>query len=100
MVSAACGMEPSTATRYLRQLVARGWLERDELGPLVAPGGVEPTLVELYHQRRLSLVRLALLLVANDRRIMQGQNSPRLSRYVVALTMLLMFAAAIAMLVL
>jgi len=30
MVSAACGMEPSTATRYLRQLVARGWLERDE----------------------------------------------------------------------
>jgi DNA-binding IclR family transcriptional regulator len=30
MVSAACGMEPSTATRYLRQLVAHGWLERDE----------------------------------------------------------------------
>lgn len=29
-VAAACGMEPSTATRYLRQLVARGWLERDE----------------------------------------------------------------------
>jgi DNA-binding IclR family transcriptional regulator len=30
MVSAACGMEPSTATRYLRQLVAHGWLERDK----------------------------------------------------------------------
>jgi NRAMP (natural resistance-associated macrophage protein)-like metal ion transporter len=43
---------------------------------------------------------LALLLVANDRRIMQGQKSSRLSRYVVVLTMLLMFAAAIAMLVL
>lgn len=28
-VSAACGMEPSTATRYLRQLVEHGWLERD-----------------------------------------------------------------------
>lgn len=29
-VSVACGMEPSTATRYLRQLVAHGWLERDD----------------------------------------------------------------------
>lgn len=29
-VSAACGMEPSTATRYLRQLVEHGWLERDD----------------------------------------------------------------------
>lgn len=29
-VAAACGMEPSTATRYLRQLVEHGWLERDE----------------------------------------------------------------------
>jgi IclR family acetate operon transcriptional repressor len=29
-VSAVCGMEPSTATRYLRQLVAHGWLERDD----------------------------------------------------------------------
>ncbi|HEV7985573.1 MAG TPA: divalent metal cation transporter [Steroidobacteraceae bacterium] len=43
---------------------------------------------------------LALLLVANDRRIMQGQSSSRLSRSVVALTTLLMFAAAIAMLAL
>ncbi|MFI5910096.1 IclR family transcriptional regulator [Dactylosporangium sp. NPDC051541] len=29
-VSAACGMEPSTTSRYLRQLVEHGWLERDE----------------------------------------------------------------------
>jgi IclR family acetate operon transcriptional repressor len=29
-VSAACGMDPSTATRYLRQLVEHGWLERDD----------------------------------------------------------------------
>jgi IclR family acetate operon transcriptional repressor len=29
-VSVACGMEPSTATRYLRQLVEHGWLERDD----------------------------------------------------------------------
>lgn len=29
-VSAACGIEPSTTTRYLRQLVAHDWLERDE----------------------------------------------------------------------
>jgi DNA-binding IclR family transcriptional regulator len=29
-VSVACGMEPSTATRYLRHLVARGWLERHD----------------------------------------------------------------------
>ncbi|WP_433304201.1 IclR family transcriptional regulator [Actinoplanes sp. CA-030573] len=29
-VSAACGIDPSTATRYLRQLVKHGWLERDE----------------------------------------------------------------------
>ena len=28
-VAAACGMEPSTTTRYLRQLVDHGWLERD-----------------------------------------------------------------------
>jgi IclR family acetate operon transcriptional repressor len=30
-VAAACEMEPSTATRYLRQLVEHGWLERDEM---------------------------------------------------------------------
>ncbi|MBB5627138.1 IclR family transcriptional regulator [Sphaerisporangium krabiense] len=29
-VSAACGIDPSTATRYLRRLVEHGWLERDE----------------------------------------------------------------------
>ena len=29
-VSAAVGMEPSTTTRYLRQLVEHDWLERDE----------------------------------------------------------------------
>lgn len=29
-VAAACGMELPTATRYLRQLVEHGWLERDE----------------------------------------------------------------------
>jgi IclR family acetate operon transcriptional repressor len=29
-VSAACGMEPSTTTRYLRQLVEHDWLERDD----------------------------------------------------------------------
>jgi DNA-binding IclR family transcriptional regulator len=29
-VSAACGMEPSTTIRYLKQLVEHGWLERDE----------------------------------------------------------------------
>jgi DNA-binding IclR family transcriptional regulator len=29
-VSAACGTEPSTTTRYLRLLVEHGWLERDE----------------------------------------------------------------------
>ena len=40
------------------------WLDRDELGPVVArTGGGSPTLVELYHARRLALVRLALLLV-------------------------------------
>ncbi|WP_239332255.1 IclR family transcriptional regulator [Frankia sp. CiP3] len=30
-VAAACGLEPSTTTRYLRQLVDHGWLERDEV---------------------------------------------------------------------
>jgi len=29
-VSVACGMEPSTATRYLRQFAEHGWLERDD----------------------------------------------------------------------
>lgn len=29
-VAAACDLEPPTAIRYLRQLVERGWLERDE----------------------------------------------------------------------
>lgn len=28
-VAAACGLEPPTATRYLRQLTEHGWLERD-----------------------------------------------------------------------
>jgi Mn2+/Fe2+ NRAMP family transporter len=40
---------------------------------------------------------VALLLVSSDRRIMQGQVSSSLSRYVVMLTTLLMFVAAIAM---
>lgn len=30
-VAAACGMELPTATRYLRQLVGHGWLEKDEV---------------------------------------------------------------------
>ena len=43
---------------------AADWLDRDELGPFVArTGGGAPTLVEVYHSRRLGLVRLALLLV-------------------------------------
>ncbi|HEY2416463.1 MAG TPA: divalent metal cation transporter [Steroidobacteraceae bacterium] len=40
---------------------------------------------------------VALLLIATDRRIMQGQVSSPLARYVVMLTTLLMFVAAIAM---
>jgi Mn2+/Fe2+ NRAMP family transporter len=40
---------------------------------------------------------VALLLVSSDRRIMQGQVSSSISRYVVMLTTVLMFVAAIAM---
>jgi Mn2+/Fe2+ NRAMP family transporter len=40
---------------------------------------------------------VALLLVSTDRRIMQGQVSSSMTRYVVMLTTLLMFVAAIAM---
>jgi Mn2+/Fe2+ NRAMP family transporter len=40
---------------------------------------------------------LALLLVSTDRRVMQGQVSSSISRYVVMLTTVLMFVAAIAM---
>lgn len=29
-VASACSLEPATTIRYLRELVARGWLERDE----------------------------------------------------------------------
>jgi Mn2+/Fe2+ NRAMP family transporter len=43
---------------------------------------------------------VALLLVSTDRRIMQGQVSSSISRYVVMLTTVLMFVAAIAMVVL
>ncbi len=43
---------------------------------------------------------VALLLVANDRRVMQGQVSSSISRYVVIVTTALMFVAAIAMLAL
>ncbi len=43
---------------------------------------------------------VALLLVSTDRRVMQGQVSSSISRYVVMLTTLLMFVAAIAMLAL
>ena len=43
---------------------------------------------------------VALLLVSTDRRIMQGQVSSSMTRYVVMLTTLLMFVAAIAMLTL
>jgi Mn2+/Fe2+ NRAMP family transporter len=42
----------------------------------------------------------ALLFVASDRKIMRGQPSSRLGRYVVILTTVLMFGAAIGMLVL
>jgi Mn2+/Fe2+ NRAMP family transporter len=41
---------------------------------------------------------VALLLVSNDRRVMQGQVSSTISRYVVSLTTVLMFVAAVAML--
>ncbi|TCO55862.1 IclR family transcriptional regulator [Actinocrispum wychmicini] len=37
-VAAACGMEPSTATRYLRQLVEHGWLQRDESSRMYSLG--------------------------------------------------------------
>jgi Mn2+/Fe2+ NRAMP family transporter len=40
---------------------------------------------------------LALLLVANDRRVMRGQPSSRLARTTVGVTMVIMFAAAIGM---
>jgi len=40
---------------------------------------------------------VALLLVSTDRRVMQGQVSSSISRYVVMLTTVLMFVAAIAM---
>ncbi|HEY5019954.1 MAG TPA: divalent metal cation transporter [Steroidobacteraceae bacterium] len=43
---------------------------------------------------------VALLLVSTDRRVMQGQVSSSISRYVVILTTVLMFVAAIAMLAL
>jgi Mn2+/Fe2+ NRAMP family transporter len=43
---------------------------------------------------------VALLLVSTDKRIMQGQFSSAITRYVVMLTTVLMFAAAIAMLAL
>jgi Mn2+/Fe2+ NRAMP family transporter len=43
---------------------------------------------------------VALLLVSTDRRVMQGQVSSSISRYVVMLTTVLMFVAAIAMVVL
>jgi Mn2+/Fe2+ NRAMP family transporter len=43
---------------------------------------------------------VGLLLVATDRRVMQGQISSAVTRYVVILTTLLMFGAGIAMLVL
>jgi Mn2+/Fe2+ NRAMP family transporter len=40
---------------------------------------------------------LAILLVTNDRRVMQGQPSSRLARTTVCVTMVIMFAAAIGM---
>jgi Mn2+/Fe2+ NRAMP family transporter len=43
---------------------------------------------------------LALLLVTNDRRVMRGQPSSRLTRAVVSVTMVAMFAAAIGMFIL
>jgi DNA-binding IclR family transcriptional regulator len=50
-VSAACGMDPSTATRYLRQLVERGWLERDERQRTYSLG---VRLIEIGHAAQLS----------------------------------------------
>jgi IclR family acetate operon transcriptional repressor len=50
-VSAACGMEPSTATRYLRQLVEHGWLERDETSRMYSLG---VRLVTIGHAARLA----------------------------------------------
>jgi DNA-binding IclR family transcriptional regulator len=37
-VSAACGMDPSTTSRYLRLLVEHGWLERDEVSRVYCLG--------------------------------------------------------------
>jgi DNA-binding IclR family transcriptional regulator len=50
-VAAACGMEPSTATRYLRQLVEHGWLERDERTRTYALG---VRLIEIGQAARLA----------------------------------------------
>jgi IclR family acetate operon transcriptional repressor len=50
-VAAACAMDPSTAMRYLRQLVQRGWLERDDRQRTYCLG---VRLIELGHAAQLS----------------------------------------------
>lgn len=66
-VAAACALEPGTAIRYLRQLVDRGWLERDDTSKIYTLGVALVTIGEAaqaawpIRQRAMSHMRALLL---------------------------------------